>query len=228
MNKGHYVGIILFLVLVTAGYFLISVANVFGGAETLFLFAGEGCMILGGALFFYSTKLEGNVWLWRRFASGNIGIACFLESGRFMRYLIIDLSKDKIEIDKQIYRIVRERIIYRAGTGIPYLYYVSSIGENINPIEMDVLKPVGDNKIVTAFIKEQMALWKAWAFQQVQQQFLIALIGLGLVMIAGFALLYFVGIQPLDEKIGQVGTYLVKAVPMPTPTPIPTGAIPSA
>ena len=226
MNKGHYIGIILFLLLVGMGYFLSSVANVFGGMETIILFAGVGCMMMGGALLFYSTKLEGNVWIWRRFGSGNIGIACFLEGGRFMRYMIVNLSNDKIEIDKQIYRIIRERIIYRAGTGIPYLFYISGIGENIEPLAMDTLKPVGDNKIVTAFIKEQMALWKSLAFQQIQQQFLIALIALGLVMIAGFGLMYFGGIQPLDDHLVKVGSAIIKALPTPVPTPM--GAIPNA
>jgi hypothetical protein len=219
MNRGGILGLIITLLLLAIAYISSQLIPAFG--STAEFLTALMLMAAGAILFYTNSTTEGSVWIRKSIGRENVGIAVFIESGKFMKPVTCDYSKDSIEYSGQSYRIKKEFIIYRMG--IPYLYFIVGIGENIDPLNLDQMKALGDNKVVTAWMFQSMALWRALAFNQIQNRLWIALIVLGVVMVAGFAFLYWGGVSPTQDAVNRIGNFLVTHLATPSPS---VGAIP--
>jgi hypothetical protein len=221
MDKGKVGGLVVGLVLISLAYASAQLIPIFG--DVAVILTGVIVMAAGALLFYTNGTSEGNIWFRSKFLRDNSGMAVFIEAGKFQRHVPCDYSKDSLTYDGQLYRIKKEYILMRSG--IAYVYFIAGIGENIDPLNLDFMKPLGDNKVVTAWMFQNMALWRAIAFNQVQNLMWMAIIGLGVLMIIGFAFIYFGGIDPINQNIVKMTANIISHLPTPTPTP---GAIPVA
>jgi hypothetical protein len=217
MNAGNIIGIAAFVIgSMFAYFFTLFVPAVPAMADFLYLMS-LACFSFGLIGVFHSTTLEGNVWMRRRFANQNIGIAYFLEAGKFAKSFQVNLSIDSVNFEGQTYRIVKNRIFYRKN--IPYILFSAGVLENI---DMTEIKPTIDNIMVTRFIKQLSILGEALKMNLVQSQlFWITAIGLGIIIV-GMLLLYFGAIQPTQHNVETLIKY-VSQIPTATPIPSPKG-----
>jgi hypothetical protein len=216
MNRGNILGWVILFVCGIFWYSFSKMAEAVPAIAGIFQAFAQGLLILGFVGLFYSYTFEGNVWIRRRFASENAGIALLIESGKFAKYFHIDLTKDSIEMEGQIYAINQAHIFYRRGSGTPYIVFSRG---TVSSIDFTTVQADRDADFITRFIKQNIILWKTMAFNMMQDRLFLFMIG-GLSLIAILLVLLYLGVMKPTQE--QVTAIQIAISHLPTATPAPS------
>lgn len=199
------------------GYLLPSYAPLF------FLMA---LLMVNGAGFvlFWTSTVEGNVWIARRLGRENRGVVGFCEKGAYVNMISGDFSQQEIQYRAESYKLKREAIFYR-GTGTPYILF--NVGDS-EPINISAAQRVLDSSENTGFLRDMTTLIEFMMRNQMYRLLMIIGIAAIVVTVLGVIFLHFVSIDPVSQKVDIVSNQIAaigKAVVSPSPVPaaIPSG-----